>query len=70
MMKVFMRQVQRDGVDGWEVTYAGITRFTPNKWQAEVYYHQAAQSYGLAEPIDDVFSSPENDAPTLPFGLY
>ena len=69
-VKVFIRQAQRDGMDGWEVTYAGMTRFTPDRWQAEVYYHQAMQSYGFTESIDDVSSLLKSDAPTFPSGLY
>jgi hypothetical protein len=57
-MKVFIKRAHRNGVDGWEVTYAGMTRFTPNEWQAKIYYHQVIQSYGFKELYDEPTSHP------------
>lgn len=52
-MKVYIKEATIEGVKGWEVTYAGITRFTQDHWQALVYYHQAIESYKFMGLCDE-----------------
>jgi hypothetical protein len=42
---IVYRQATRDGVVGWEIIYAAMVKFTVNKWQADIYYHQALLYY-------------------------
>jgi len=54
------KQAYRDGVWGYEVIYAGMVKFTPNKWQADIYFHQATVYYQQ----QNSGIKAENDEPT------
>ena len=38
MTKPTIKQVWKDGIQQWEVTHAGMTRFFKNDWQANWHY--------------------------------
>ena len=38
MTKPTIKQVWRDGIQQWEVTHAGMTRYFKNDWQAQWHF--------------------------------
>tara|TARA_A100001201_G_scaffold75418_1_gene68223 strand:- start:111 stop:272 length:162 start_codon:yes stop_codon:yes gene_type:complete len=44
-MKPTIKQVSKDGLMLWEVSYGGMTRYFKHDWQANWHYESAVRLY-------------------------
>jgi len=45
MTKPTIKQVWKDGIQQWEVSHGGMTRFFKNDWQAQYHYESCIRLY-------------------------